>query len=45
MKYTNKQKLSRFFVFPENDPALVGMPDINVLNILAIRGYIIEPSQ
>ena len=34
IEHNNKQKMCKFFVVLENEKALLGMPDINTLNII-----------
>ena len=36
IEHKNKNKMCKFFVVPGNGQALLGMPDIDVLNIISI---------
>ena len=37
MEHNNKQKICNFFVVPRNRQALLGMPNIEILNIININ--------
>ena len=41
LKHKEKQKVCRFFVVPQNSPALLDMPDTETLGVLTIADKII----
>ena len=45
LQHNNKQKLCKFFVVPGNGQALLGMPDIDTLNIITINFNTIDTQE
>ena len=42
IKHKDKQKLCKYYVVPENGPALLEISDIEILDILSVKCSIIE---